>query len=99
MRVTHQVNLLNGVPEREQHLLQGRYRVYWTRLPGCDLSSFGVVAPTDAAHGLPREDFVLLDAAQSDGRAHSARVAHAANTLNDIAELLGLRVQVQGVRS
>jgi hypothetical protein len=95
MRVTHPVNLLDGVRDAEAHLLRGRYRVYWTRFPGCNLKSFGVV-DTQREMG-PLGDAVVLDAAQSDGRAHCARVVRAANTLNDTAELLGLRVQVQSV--
>lgn len=95
MRVTHEVNLLDGVPEGEQHLLQGRYRVYWTRLPGCAMKSFGVVD----ANGVmgPLGDAIVLDAQQSDGRRHAVRVATSANILDATATALNLRVQVQGI--
>jgi len=96
MRVPHEVNLLNGVCDEERGLLEGRYRVYWTRLPGCNLKSFGVVDAV-CADGLGYG--VVLDAQQSDGRAHAVRVALAANTVDSTAKLLGLSVQVQGVRS
>lgn len=97
MRVTHEVNLLDGVREEDRDLTNGRYRVYWTRLPVSSLKSFGVVD----THGVmgPLGDAVVLDAQQSDGRAHCARVARAANTLDATAELLGLRVQVQSIAS
>lgn len=97
MRVTHQVNLLDGVGEADRHLLEGRYRVYWTRLPGCNLKSFGVVDTAGEFGPLGFTRSVVLDAEQSDGRAHAVRVATAANNLHATAELLGLRVQVQAV--
>jgi hypothetical protein len=97
MRVTHEVNLLDGVCEEDAHLLQGRYRVYWTRLPGCAMKSFGVVDLNNQGNGLPLQDFVVLDAQQSDGRRHAARVATSANNLDATAGLLGLRIQVQAV--
>jgi hypothetical protein len=93
MRVTHPVNLLDGVPEQDAHLLRGRYRVYWTRLPECNLKSFGVVDINNQGNGLPLEDFVVLDAAQSDGRAHCARVALAANALDATATALGFHIE------
>lgn len=97
MRVAHEVNLLDGVREEEAHLLRGRYRVYWTRLPGCNLKSFGVVDTVAQGRGFPLQDRVILDAQQSDGRAHCVRVAQAANALDDTATALGLRVQVHAV--
>lgn len=97
MRVPHEVNLLDGVPEGEQHLLQGRYRVYWTRLPGANLKSFGVVDTVGHARGLPLQDFVVLDAAQSDGRAHCVRVAHAANALHASATAMGFRLHADAL--
>jgi hypothetical protein len=42
---------------------------------------------------------VVLDAQQSDGRAHAARVAASANVLHTTAELLGLKITAQGVQS
>jgi len=97
MRVPHEVNLLDGVREEDRHLLEGRYRVYWTRLPGCNLKSFGVVDVIVQGRGLPLQDFVVLDAQQSDGRAHAARVAASANALHATAELLGLKIVAQGL--
>jgi len=99
MRVTHQVNLLDGVPEQDRHLLQGRYRVYWTRLPGCNLKSFGVTDTNGEFGPLGFTRSVVLDAQQSDGRAHAVRVALGANALEDTATLLGLAIEVQGVKS
>lgn len=98
MRVPHEVNLLNSAPEEGRHLLEARYRVYWTRLPGCNLKSFGVVDTIVQGRGLPLQDFVVLDAAQSDGRNHAARVAASANALAATAELLGLKITAQGVQ-
>jgi hypothetical protein len=98
MRVPHEVNLLDGVPQEDRHLLEGRYRVYWTRLPGCNLKSFGVVDTIVQGRGLPLQDFVVLDAQQSDGRAHAARVAASANALHTTATLLGLKITAQGVQ-
>lgn len=92
MRVPHEVNLLDGVCDEERGLLRGRYQVYWTRLPGCNLKSFGVVDTIVHARGLPLQDFVLLDAQQSDGRAHCVRVAEAANALHATATALGFRM-------
>lgn len=93
MRVPHEVNLLDGHREEDVASLgvSSRYRVYWTRLPGSNLKFFGVVDTVGHARGRPLEDFVLLDAQQSDGRAHCVRVATAANTLETTAQLLGLR--------
>lgn len=98
MRVPHEVNLLDGVRDEDAYLLRGRYRVYWTRLPGSNLKSFGVVDTLPSRRGFPLEDDVLLDAQQSDGRAHAIRVALGANALDDTAELLGLAVKVHGVK-
>lgn len=96
MRVTHPVNLNDGVSEATADLRHGRYRVYWTRLPGCNLKSFGVV---DTAGEMgPLGDAIVLDAEHSDGRAHCVQVARAANALENTANLLGLRIQVQGTR-
>lgn len=92
MRVPHEVNLLDGVCDEERGLLQGRYRVYWTRLPGCSFKSFGVVDTIAMERGLPLQDRVLLDAQQSDGRAHCVRIAEAANALNATATALGFRL-------
>lgn len=97
MRVTHEVNLLDGVPEGEGHLLQGRYRVYWTRLSGSNLKSYGVVDIHNQGNGLPLKDFVVLDVQQSAGRRHAERVATSANLVDATATALGLRIQVQAV--
>lgn len=97
MRVLHEVNLLDGVSDADRHLLEGRYRVYWTRLPGSALKSFGVVDTIGHARGLPLKDFVVLDAHQSDGRAHCARIAWSANTLANTAELLGFRLHADAL--
>lgn len=101
MRVAHEINLLDGVCDEERGLQQGRYRVYWTRLPGSSLKSFGVVESFGVVdtngHMGPLGDAVVLDAQQSNGRAHAVQVADKANNLHAAAELLGLRVQVQAV--
>lgn len=94
MRVTHEVNLLDNDPVPPPEV--GRYRVYWTRLPGCAMKSFGVV-DTVKADGTGYG--VLLDAQQSDGRRHAVRVATSANVLDATATALGLQVQVQAVAS
>lgn len=91
MRVTHEINLLNSAPEGQQHLLQGRYRVYWTRLPGNNLKSFGVVDATGVLG--PLGNAVLLDAEQSDGLARCVRVAMAANALHATATALGFQLE------
>jgi hypothetical protein len=96
MRVPHEVTLLDNDPTPAPSA--GRYRVYWTRLPGCNLKSFGVVDTIVEARGLPLQDFVLLDAQQSDGRAHCVRVAEAANALEATANALGLKITAQGVQ-
>lgn len=98
MRVTHEVNLLDGVREEERHLLEGRYRVYWTRLPGCNLKSFGVVDTIVQGRGFPLQDYVVLDAQASDGRAHAVRVAASANALHTTAQLLDLKITTHGVQ-
>jgi hypothetical protein len=96
MRVTHEVNLLDSMSLGDGDLSSARYRVYWTRLPESNLKSFGVV-DIEREMG-PLGDAIVLDAAQSDGRAHCARVALAANALDDTAKLLGLAITVQGVK-
>lgn len=96
MRVTHQVNLLDSVREEERGLLEGRYRVYWTRLTGFSVKSFGVV---DIVCADGQGYGVVLDAQQSNGRNHAIRVAAAANNLHATAELLGLSIVVQDVKS
>lgn len=93
MRVTHEVHLLDGVGPADSFLLEGRYRVYWTHLPGSSLKSFGVVDISRQGSGLPLKDFALLDAAQSDGRAHCVRVATAANALDATATALGFHLE------
>lgn len=99
MRVPHEVHLLDGVREEDAHLLRGRYRVYWTRLPGCNLKSFGVVDTAQGFGASTLAQSVVLDAQHSDGRNHAARVALGANALDDTAKLLGLAIAVQGVKA
>jgi len=96
MRVTHKINLLDSMSLGDADLPNARYRVYWTRLPGSNLKSFGVV-DTQGEMG-PLGDAIVLDAEQSDGRAHAARVALGANALDDTATLLGLAIAVQGTK-
>jgi len=96
MRVPHNVELVDGRPDGPEP--PTRYRVYWTNLPGSALKSFGVVDTIGHERGLPLQDFVVLDAQQSDGRRHAQRVADAANTLHATATLLGLKITAQGVQ-
>lgn len=97
MIVTHEVNLLNGVREEDRHLPEGRYRVYWTHLPGSTFKSFGVVDTIAMERGLSLQYRVLLDAQQSDGRAHCVRVAEAANALLATATALGFRIHADAL--
>lgn len=99
MRVPHEVNLLDSMSLGDDDLPSARYRVYWTRLPGNNLKSFGVVDTLPSRRGFPLEDDVVLDAQHSESRAHAARVALGANALDDTAKLLGLAIAVRGVKS
>lgn len=81
------MSVVTSTPEAPDHL--SRYGVMAQTTVGRPWQHWGVV---DLATGT-----VLLDPKNSQGRSHAVRIATAANTLNEMAEVLNFKIDITSI--